>query len=177
LAQVVLIFQRNGFSSLRLEERRWSMLEETATVVSTSGNKAKVAIVRSEACGSCQAKSICSAGSGNINVLEVLNPVEARPGEKVLIKLPSGDLLKATALVYLLPAAAMVAGAAAVWLRSGTDLGAIAGALAGLTAAAGFLFLHDHKEKAAKGPTISEILSPDLIPHAGHNHKTHRYSH
>jgi sigma-E factor negative regulatory protein RseC len=134
------------------------MLKESAMVMSVSTGKARVALVRSEACGDCAAKSMCNPTSGNVNVMEVGNPVEARPGERVLITLPSGDLLKATALVYLLPAAAMVAGAAAGWLRAGTDLGAMAGALAGIAAASGFLFLYDRKEKATKGPTISEVL-------------------
>jgi sigma-E factor negative regulatory protein RseC len=153
------------------------MLKETAMVVSTSDTRAKVAIVRSEACGSCPAKSICSAASGNINVLEVGNPVKARPGERVLITLPPGDLLKASALVYLLPAAVMVAGATAGWLRSGTDLGAIVGALSGLAAASLFLVLRDRNEKANKGPMISAVLSPDGIAHIGHSHETPGYSH
>ncbi|MCJ7499611.1 SoxR reducing system RseC family protein, partial [bacterium] len=129
------------------------MLKETATVVSTSPGQAKVAIVRSEACGNCPSKSMCSTASGNINVLEVRNPVEAKPGQKVIVELGPAALVKATAMVYLLPATAMVTGATAGWLQSGSDLGAMAGALAGFAAASLFLFLHSRREKATKGPT------------------------
>jgi sigma-E factor negative regulatory protein RseC len=153
------------------------MLKETATVVSTSPGQAKVAIVRSEACGNCPSKSTCSTASGNLNVLEVRNPVEARPGEKVMIELRPAALVKATAMVYLLPATAMVTGATAGWLQSGSDLGAMAGALAGFAAASTLLFLHGRRGENAKGPAISEVLSHDGDPPIGHTRKAHRFSH
>jgi sigma-E factor negative regulatory protein RseC len=146
------------------------MLKESAMVMSVSTGKARVALVRSEACGDCAAKSMCHPTSGQTMVMEVRNPVEARPGEKVIISLPPQELLKATAMVYLMPAAAMVAGATAGWLRADTDIGAIVGALAGLAAASGFLFLHDRNEKATKGPTISEVLVSAGFIQNGHGH-------
>jgi sigma-E factor negative regulatory protein RseC len=152
------------------------MLKETARVVSTSHGQAKVAIVRSEACGNCPAKSSCSAASGNINVLEVRNPVEAKPGQKVVVELQPEALVKATAMLYLLPATAIVTGATAGWLRSGSDLGAMAGALAGFATTSLYLFWDGRREKTAKGPTISKVLSPGGIPSIGHSHKTTGYS-
>ncbi len=152
------------------------MLKETATVVSTSPGQAKVAIVRSEACGNCPAKSMCSTASGNINVLEVRNPVKAKPGEKVVIELQPETLIKATAMVYLFPATAMVVGTTVGWLKTGSDLGAIIGALTGLTAASLYLFWHGRREKPANGPTISKVLSPVGIPHIGHRHEKHNFS-
>jgi len=148
------------------------MLKETATVVSISAKRAKVAIVRSEACGNCPAKSMCSTASGDINVLEVRNPVEARPGQKVIIELRPDALVKATAMVYLLPAAAMVTGATAGWLQTGTDLGSMFGALTGLATASLFLFWHGRRENTAKGPTISKVLSTGRIPQTDQNNLT-----
>jgi len=135
------------------------MLQEKGTVIATDGNRAKVAIVRSDACGSCPSKGVCSTGSGNLNVLEVRNPVAAGPGEKVIIDLQPGTLVKATALVYLLPAGAMVAGATAGWLKAGTDLGAMLGSVAGLAAATLFLFLYGRRKDAVKEPVISKVVS------------------
>ncbi len=152
------------------------MLKETATVVSTSPGQAKVAIVRSEACGNCPSKSMCSTASGNLNVLEVRNPVEARSGEKVMIELRPNALVKATAMVYLLPATAMVAGATAGWLPTESDLGAMVGALAGLAAVSLYLFWDGRRGKTTKGPTISKVLSPGGIQQTGHNHKMHSFS-
>jgi sigma-E factor negative regulatory protein RseC len=166
---------RNNISK-RLAERRWVMLKETAMVVSTSPGQAKVAVVRSEACGRCPAKSMCSTASGNINVLEVMNPVEAKPGQKVVVELQPEALVKATAMLYLLPAVAIVTGATAGWLRSGSDFGAMIGALAGFAAASLFIYLHGRKQKTGKGPKISMVLAPGGIPNIGHSHKTHSFS-
>jgi len=152
------------------------VLKETATVVSTSAKRAKVAIVRSEACGNCPAKSQCSTASGDINVLEVRNPVEARPGQKVIIELRPGALVKATAMVYLAPATAMVAGATAGWLQTGTDLGSMFGALTGLATASLFLFWHGRRENTAKGPMISKVLSTAQIPQTDQNNLTRELS-
>jgi positive regulator of sigma E activity len=113
---------------------------------------------------------MCSAASGNINVLEVRNPVEARPGQKVIIELCPGTLVKATAMVYLAPATAMVAGATAGWLKTSSDAGAMIGALVGFAAVSLFLFFHGRGGKTTKGPTIAEILSPSRIPHTGRSH-------
>jgi sigma-E factor negative regulatory protein RseC len=174
LAQVVLIYMCR-LKIYCLTGRRWSMLKETAKVVSTSHGRAKVAITRSEACGNCPAKSMCSTASGNINVLEVRNSVEARAGQTVIIELQPETLVKATAMVYLLPAVAMVTGTTVGWLKTGSDPGAMIGALVGLIAASCFLFWHGRREKPAKGPTISKVLSPSGIGHIGHSHETAGY--
>jgi sigma-E factor negative regulatory protein RseC len=145
-------------------------------VVSTSPGQAKVAIVRSEACGNCPAKSMCSTASGNINVLEVSNPVKAKPGEKVVIELQPEALVKATAMLYLFPAVAIVTGATAGWLRSGSDLGAMIGALAGFAAASLFLYLHGRKHDSEKGPKISKVLSPGSVSNIDHSQKAHSFS-
>lgn len=134
------------------------MLKETAMVVSTTSNKAKVAIVRSEACGHCPAKNMCHTTSGGINILEVGHTMEVRPGEKVVIELHPQALVKATTMVYLVPATAMVAGATLGWLRSGTDMGAMIGALGGFLVTSLFLFLHGRKNRQTSGPVISEVL-------------------
>jgi len=152
------------------------MLKETATVVSTSPGQAKVAIVRSEACGNCPSKSMCNTASGNINVLEVRNPVEAKPGEKVVIELQPETLIKATAMVYLFPATAMVVGTTVGWLKTGSDLGAIIGALAGFAAASLFLYLHGRKHDSEKGPKISKVLSPGSVSNIDHSQKAHSFS-
>jgi len=146
------------------------MLKEKARVVSTSHGLAKVAIVRSEACGNCPSKSMCHTSSGRLNVLEVRNSVEARPGEEVVIELPPDDLVKATTMLYLLPAAAMVTGATVGWLKAGTDLGAMAGTIAGFAIASLFLFIHGRNVNSTNGPRISRVLSHSGISHTVQSH-------
>jgi len=133
------------------------MLEETASVVSIDGDRARVTLTRSEACGSCSAKNMCHPTGEKSMVMDVLNPAGAEPGDKVIISLPPGDLLKASASAYMMPAVAAVTGGAIGWSRTGTDIGAIIGCLIGLTLASIWLFIQS-KKKAGPVPFISRVL-------------------
>jgi sigma-E factor negative regulatory protein RseC len=133
------------------------MLEETASVVSLEGEKAKVVLVRSDACGACAAKDMCHPSSGETMEMVVLNSAEAKPGDRVIVSLPAGELLKASASAYLLPAVAAVTGGAIGWSRTGTDPGAIAGTVIGLAAATIYLFWQGRKKGGAI-PFISRVL-------------------
>ena len=133
------------------------MLEETASVVSLEGEKAKVVLVRSDACGACAAKDMCHPSSGETMEMVVLNSAEAKPGDRVIVSLPAGELLKASASAYLLPAVAAVTGGAIGWSRTGTDPGAIAGTVISLAAATIYLFWQGRKKGGAI-PFISRVL-------------------
>lgn len=133
------------------------MLEETATVISLREGLAKVVLVRSDACGSCSAKSMCHPSSGEMMSMEVRNEAGAAPGDKVIVSLPEGELLKASATAYLMPAVAAVAGGAVGWSRTGTDLGAIIGCVTGLGLATAYLFWHGRREQQSM-PFISRVL-------------------
>ncbi len=87
----------------------------------------------------------------------VLNSAKAKPGDRVIVSLPPGELLKASASAYLLPAVAAVTGGAIGWSRTGTDPGAIAGSVIGLAAATIYLFWHGRKNGGAI-PFISRVL-------------------
>lgn len=128
-------------------------------VVSVSEGNAMVSLVRSEACGDCAAKHMCHPGSENTMQMEVRNPVGAKPGEQVIIELPPEALVKASSLAYFLPATVMVAGAAVGWSRTGTDMGALAGALIGFTLASVYLFVYSRSKKFIQGPAISRVLN------------------
>lgn len=134
------------------------MLTETALVISVSQGRARVSLVKSEACGHCSAKNICHPSDGNLRIMEVENPVGARPGQRVLISLSSVDLLKASAKAYMLPAAAMVAGAAAAYSWAATDLWAMAGAGGGLLLSILYLAVTGRRKKGAHQPAITDIM-------------------
>lgn len=139
------------------------MLEETGIVVSVSPGRAKVALVRSEACGNCAAKSMCHSTSEHLREIEVANPIEAKRGEKVVITLSPEALLKATLLAYLFPSTLMVAGAAVGWFLKGTDLWSLFGALAGLTVSSTYIYMRGRRKKTTQGPAISKILHRGVI--------------
>jgi len=133
------------------------MLEETASVVSLKGDRAIVALVRSDACGGCSAKHMCHPSSGDAMQMEVRNLADAHPGDKVIISLPSKELLKASATAYLMPAVAAVAGGAVGWSRYGTDGAAIVGTVIGFALATLYLFWQGRKDRDSI-PFISRVL-------------------
>ncbi|MBD3336768.1 MAG: hypothetical protein GF355_14745 [Candidatus Eisenbacteria bacterium] len=107
------------------------------------GDRALVSIHRAEACHSCSAQSACVALGGRTREmrLEVANTVGARPGDRVRLALAEADVVTASLLVYMLPAATLVAGALiGYWLaqqgpwseNSAALLGAAGGLILGL---------------------------------------------
>jgi positive regulator of sigma E activity len=89
--------------------------------------------------------------------MEVKNLAGAHPGDKVVVSLPPGELLKASATAYLMPAVVAVAGGAVGWSRYGTDGAAIIGTVIGLALAALYLFWQG-KNNRDSIPFISRVL-------------------
>jgi len=133
------------------------MLEETASVVSLIGDRAIVALVRSDACGGCSAKHMCHPSSGDAMQMEVKNLADAHPGDKVVVSISSSELLKASATAYLMPAVAAVVGGAVGWSRYGTDGAAIVGTVIGFALATLYLFRQGRKNRDSI-PFISRVL-------------------
>ncbi|MES9993939.1 MAG: SoxR reducing system RseC family protein [Candidatus Thiodiazotropha sp.] len=90
------------------------MIEEPATVVSVDDGYALVETQQSPACGACSSAGSCSTSvvSGLFKRrhtrLKVSNPIAAKPGERVIIGLAEGALLKISFLAYLLPLLCMI---------------------------------------------------------------------
>jgi sigma-E factor negative regulatory protein RseC len=83
---------------------------ETGVVIEINGNMAKVKAARHgdcENCGSCPGDSAM--------VLDVLNPLEAKPGQKVAFEIPQANMLLAAFMVYIMPLVAAALGAVAGW--------------------------------------------------------------
>jgi positive regulator of sigma E activity len=88
------------------------MLTESAQVVETKGRRAMVRTHRGEACSSCQAAGACKAlGGGKEMIVEALNHVQARSGDRVLLALPEGSFVKASAVTHVIPLVGFLAGA------------------------------------------------------------------
>jgi sigma-E factor negative regulatory protein RseC len=90
------------------------MIEENATVVRVEAGYAIVETEQRAACGSCQSAGSCSTTllSGLFkrrhNQLRVLNPIDARPGQQVIIGLQERALLRVSLAAYLLPLISML---------------------------------------------------------------------
>ena len=120
--------------------------------------RALVETVRSGSCDQCGARHACGAvGGGREARVWATDPLGVRPGERVVIGIPEGSVLRASLLVYLVPVAALVLGAVlgnalAPSLGWSTDLGAAGLGLACMTLALlGSRYLGG---KSAPGPII-----------------------
>jgi len=112
------------------------MIESPARVTRSHGDTAWVISEAPSSCGACAGKGCGSSVFSRLwhpdtPEYPVANPIQAQPGEAVVIGLPEGSLLHATALGYVLPLLATLAGAGlGQWLFG--ELAAALGSLTGL---------------------------------------------
>lgn len=120
------------------------MIEQTALVVSVeSGHAWIVPQQQGSGCGGCGSKSSCGSSS-TFNLLQrepqkmrVLNPLYARPGDKVVVGMQGNALVIYSLLAYLLPllgliVAAIIGQELFALLGLMPELGAILSGVAGL---------------------------------------------
>ncbi len=141
------------------------MIEETVQVTTTEGDIAWVeAVQRKTSCGVCAAQSSCGTsvlskvlGQRPLR-LAALNPIGARPGDRVIIGLRDDAMVRGSLAVYLVPLLTLLAGAfmgETLLAPAGDGLVAIAG-LAGL--AAGFAWVRLFGRRAAKDPRYRPVI-------------------
>lgn len=83
--------------------------EGLVTAVSDDGT-ATVRVARTEACEGCSSRGVCQS-VGNDMEVAALNNIDAGPGDRVVVAMSTGSIVKATALLYVVPIIAMIAGA------------------------------------------------------------------
>lgn len=95
------------------------MLQEEGIVVRTFENFAIVRTEQSSACSAGRMKSSCIPAEGSyMNEVQVLNPLGAKSGDKVLIEISSKAEIKTSFLIYIIPIIALFSGGAAGHLIS-----------------------------------------------------------
>lgn len=133
-------------------------MREAGIVTKCEGERARVAVLRRSACGEHCAS--CRGGCAPTkSVISAQNCIGARPGDRVLLELADNRALKAAVLVYILPLAALFAGAAAGYFAG---MGEGMCALLGLAAMAiCFAVLHAVNRACARSfcVQITRILS------------------
>ncbi len=124
------------------------MIEEQAVVLSSADGVAQVETRRSATCGGCSVQAGCGTAmlsrvfGSKRTKLRVLNPVDAKPGDRVIVGFDEKMLVKASLTLYMLPLISLILGAAAgqfgaqgaplVSPEQGSILGGISGLLGGL---------------------------------------------
>lgn len=89
-------------------------MEEHGTIIRKDGDKVVIKAKRTGACESCSSKKSCAtAGGADAEVLvEALDPIGVKVGDKVVFSVSAGSVLKAGALLYLFPILSFIAGVA-----------------------------------------------------------------
>jgi sigma-E factor negative regulatory protein RseC len=135
------------------------VIEETALVVSVSEDLAEVETQRRHACGSCDVKAGCGTSLlanvfGNRRTrIQVLNRIQARPGDQVIIGLDEGPFLRAAFALYAVPLLAMIGGALlGEWLAlrsatANTEPASLLGGLLGFLLGLGWLRLFARRSR------------------------------
>jgi positive regulator of sigma E activity len=87
------------------------MSTEEGTIIKIFEDKAWVRVRRSGMCDACKCRSACGTLGGNETMeAEALNAVNAHPGDRVILKLPSKSLWKISFVFYMLPVFSLIAG-------------------------------------------------------------------
>lgn len=137
-------------------------IEAIATVARVENDHAIVLAERVSACGGCAAVSGCATGTlaarpGNrMNAVRARNDCGAKPGDRVVIAMPEGLLLRGSLRLYAVPLAGLLAGAFASAL-SGLGDGAVAlSAFAGL--ALGLIYAGRSARRRANSPDFEPVI-------------------
>ena len=121
------------------------MIETPARIVRVDGETAWVRMEAPDSCGACAGRGCGSSMYTRMlhprePEYPVLNPIDAQPGEVVVVGVRDGAVLGAALSAYLVPLALLVGGAllAAPW----GEAASVAGGAAGFLAAAVWLRRH-----------------------------------
>lgn len=111
-----------------------STIERRGTVIAWDqpSGMATVRLENLSACGGCASRGSCGSAGKAPTVMTLPIAAMASPGDLVTVTLPATSLVPAALLGYLLPPAALLAGAVAGELGWGGDLAAVVGAVLGL---------------------------------------------
>lgn len=141
-------------------------VEEQGVVIHAAGGGAEVRAEGGAHCAGCAAAGHCQGGAGE-KVIEAANPLGAKKGDRVVIAVPAGDLLKASFQVYIVPVIGILLGAGAAQLSAqalwGPETAGAAAGIGGLAGAAvSILLLRGLRRRRPGGglrPTIVRIVA------------------
>lgn len=88
-------------------------MNQIGKIVSIQGNMATVELERGSACEKC---GICHLGETQILHIDVENSINAQEGQRVLVAVMPGSVLKASSILYLFPLLALVGGISLAYL-------------------------------------------------------------
>lgn len=150
------------------------MIEEAGRIVAVQGNFAWVETERATACGSCAVRKGCGTSAiakvlGPRRMqLRVLNRIDARIGDTVVVGVSEAGLLRGSLAVYAAPLVGLFAGALTghfagrQLLAAGSELLVIGGSLAGFLVA--LLWLRRFSRMSEKDATYQPVVLRQQMP-------------
>lgn len=140
------------------------MITETGRVLAVEGDWAWVECRRQAECARCAEGRGCGGGVlGKLlgdrlhKIRAATGAVAVEPGDQVLIGLGEDAVMRAAAAVYLVPLLfALAAGVVAATLAGGSDLAALAGAVAGLVLGLGWA--RDYSRRHAADSALQPVI-------------------
>jgi sigma-E factor negative regulatory protein RseC len=99
------------------------LASEEGVVVRADADGAWVKTIRGDACKGCSSKTAChTMGGGEEMEVSAVNPIGARVGDRVVLKMDTLAFLKGTFLVYMFPILMLVGGAViGEWVTRSSD--------------------------------------------------------
>lgn len=144
------------------------MIEESGEVVGLENGFAWVEAERNSTCGTCTVRQGCGTSAiarvlGQRRVrIRVLNHIDARIGDRVVIGISESSLVRGSLAVYAVPLVALFAGAlagsslGAALFDNASEAAGIGGALAGL--AAGLAWLRYFSRKTDRDAAYQPVV-------------------
>lgn len=140
------------------------MTESEALVIGLADDFAVVEVAAlPSACGKCGERGGCGKPQAAPRRYVVRNVIGARPGDRVVVAVPDGAVLKAAALSYLMPLLLVIGGAAAATAWAGEGLPAVAGAAGGLAAGLAILRMTNARLTHGREPSFALTLQRTVI--------------
>lgn len=133
------------------------MKEEGRIIEITDGGMAKLEVLRSDACKTC---NLCFEGSRGERLIFAENSLGAKKGDRVTIELNSSVITKLSFLIYLIPIIGLLSGVTVVAQITTSEIMRALGGIAGFTvfSSAVFIYLRKTKPKQSYMTRITKIL-------------------
>lgn len=144
-------------------------MRERGTVVAARGDRADVALGRTEACAGCKVCSSMSSAGDEMLLLDVIDPLGTSVGDEVEIEIPERLRVQAALAIYVAPLVALFGGYLAGFLLASRGDGNpdTAGAFVGIACATATLAAVFFRERQLAGREGFAPVVRAIIAHAG----------
>ncbi|MBN1225067.1 MAG: SoxR reducing system RseC family protein [Candidatus Aminicenantes bacterium] len=138
-------------------------MKDKGTVLTAEKDFAQVQVNCLDACAECPAHSLCIKNTRSEGILSAKNPLQARPGDMVLIEIKDIDYSKALIHLFGILLAGCLLGLGAgylisTWTSLASSLSGSLGVLFGILLAGSWLFHYfRHKKRENLYPVITAI--------------------